>query len=103
MVRRTVGAVPNRASGPEARTEVHVPQIPGVGMGKYDLPDTLVWVDIETLGLASERPILQLAICLTDRNLDETHQGQCWWFHATPEMLAEAEPEALRMHTESGL
>ncbi len=67
-------------------------------------PDLLVWIDLEMTGLDVRRhTIVEIAVLLTDSELNVIADGLDLIVHATAEDLAEMDDFVTKMHTRSGL
>jgi oligoribonuclease len=66
--------------------------------------DRLVWIDLEMTGLDVERNrIVELAVIVTDAQLEQLADGLDLVVHQPPEVLAEMDDFVRKMHTKSGL
>ncbi len=66
--------------------------------------DRLVWVDLEMTGLDVERHrIVEIAVIVTDGELEALDPGIDLVVHQPPEAMAEMDDFVRRMHTRSGL
>lgn len=66
--------------------------------------DRLVWVDLEMTGLDLERNrIVEIAVLVTDANLEVLADGLDLVVHQPPEVMAEMDDFVRKMHTKSGL
>lgn len=66
--------------------------------------DRLVWVDLEMTGLDLERNrIVEIAVLVTDAQLQVLAEGLDLVVHQPPEVLAEMDDFVRKMHTKSGL
>jgi oligoribonuclease len=66
--------------------------------------DRLVWIDLEMTGLDLERHrIVELAVIVTDAQLEVLADGLDLVVHQPPEVLAEMGDYVRKMHTKSGL
>ena len=66
--------------------------------------DRLVWIDLEMTGLDVERHrIVELAVIVTDAQLEVLADGLDLVVHQPPEVLAEMDDFVRKMHTKSGL
>ncbi|CAE6424382.1 unnamed protein product [Rhizoctonia solani] len=65
----------------------------------------LVWVDLETTGLdAKQNRILEIAVLITNGNLDLVHEEGCHYVvKSGPEALKEMDEWCLNQHTKTGL
>jgi oligoribonuclease len=64
----------------------------------------LAWLDLEMTGLETNRhTIVEIAILITDANLELVDEGIDLVIHATPEELAQMDDFVVGMHTKSGL
>ena len=69
-----------------------------------EMSDRLVWIDLEMTGLDTERhTIVEIAVLITDSELELVDEGIDLVVHATPEELAEMDDYVRKMHTKSGL
>jgi oligoribonuclease len=68
------------------------------------MSDRLVWIDLEMTGLDTVRhTIVEIAVLITDSELELVDEGIDLIVHAPPEALAEMDDYVLKMHTKSGL
>jgi oligoribonuclease len=68
------------------------------------MSDRLVWIDLEMTGLDTERhTIVEIAVLVTDSELELVDEGVDLVVHASPEALAEMDDYVRKMHTKSGL
>jgi oligoribonuclease len=68
------------------------------------MSDRLVWIDLEMTGLDTNRnTIVEIAVLVTDSELDLVDEGIDLVVHASPEQLAEMDDFVRKMHTKSGL
>jgi oligoribonuclease len=68
------------------------------------MSDRLVWLDLEMTGLDTSRhTIVEIALLVTDSELDLVDDGIDLVVHATPEDLAAMDDFVRKMHTKSGL
>lgn len=66
--------------------------------------DRLVWIDLEMTGLDLERNrIVEIAVLVTDAQLEVLAEGLDLVVHQTPEVLADMDDFVHKMHTKSGL
>jgi oligoribonuclease len=66
--------------------------------------DRLVWIDLEMTGLDTVRhTIVEIAVLVTDSDLELVDDGIDLVIHATPEELAQMDDFVRNMHTKSGL
>jgi oligoribonuclease len=66
--------------------------------------DRLVWIDLEMTGLDVERHrIVELAVIVTDAQLDVLADGLDLVVHQPTDVLAEMDDFVRKMHTKSGL
>jgi oligoribonuclease len=66
--------------------------------------DRLVWIDLEMTGLEVERHrIVEIAVLVTDAQLEILDEGIDLVVHQPPEVLAEMNDFVRKMHTKSGL
>jgi oligoribonuclease len=66
--------------------------------------DRLVWIDLEMTGLDVERHrIVELAVLVTDAQLEVLADGLDLVVHQPPEVLADIDDFVRKMHTKSGL
>jgi oligoribonuclease len=66
--------------------------------------DRLVWIDLEMTGLDLERHrIVELAVLVTDAQLEVLADGLDLVVHQPPEVLADMDDFVRKMHTKSGL
>jgi oligoribonuclease len=69
-----------------------------------NVDDRLVWIDLEMTGLDLERhTIVEIAVLVTDAQLEVLADGLDLVVHQPPEALAEMEDFVRKMHTKSGL
>jgi oligoribonuclease len=69
----------------------------------YDLPH-LIWIDCEMTGLSLEKDVLvEIAVLVTDSELNIIGEGVDLVVKATPEQLANMNEFVTQMHTASGL
>ena len=69
----------------------------------YDLPH-LIWIDCEMTGLLLDKDVLvEIAVLVTDSELNIIGEGVDLVIKATPEQLASMNEFVTRMHTTSGL
>lgn len=68
------------------------------------MSDRLVWIDLEMTGLDTERhTIVEVAVLITDSELELVDEGIDLVVHATPDQLSEMDDYVRKMHTKSGL
>lgn len=68
------------------------------------MTDLLVWMDMEMTGLDPERErIIELAVLITDGELELVAEGPDLVVHQPDELLAAMDPWNTRHHTQSGL
>jgi oligoribonuclease len=68
------------------------------------MSDRLVWMDLEMTGLDTARhTIVEIAVLITDSELELVDDGIDLIVHASPEQLAEMDDFVTKMHTKSGL
>jgi oligoribonuclease len=66
--------------------------------------DRLVWIDLEMTGLDVERHrIVEVAVLVTDAQLEMLADGLDLVVHQPPEVMAEMDDFVRKMHTKSGL
>jgi oligoribonuclease len=66
--------------------------------------DRLVWIDLEMTGLDVERHrIVEIAVLVTDAQLEVLADGLDLVVHQPPEVLADMDDFVRKMHTKSGL
>ncbi|KAI7827847.1 ribonuclease H-like domain-containing protein [Kickxella alabastrina] len=64
----------------------------------------LIWIDVETTGLTVEKDvILEVAMVITDGELNQLGPPQSLVIARSPEELCKLNPWSLNMHTKSGL
>ncbi|KAJ1723276.1 hypothetical protein LPJ53_002374 [Coemansia erecta] len=64
----------------------------------------LVWIDVETTGLVPEKDVmLEIAMVITDGNLDQLGQPQSLVISQPPEQLRKLNAWSKNCHTKSGL
>jgi oligoribonuclease len=64
----------------------------------------LIWIDCEMTGLSLEKDVLvEIAVLVTDSDLNVIGEGIDLVIHATPEQLAAMNDFVTQMHTDSGL
>ena len=69
----------------------------------YDLPH-LIWIDCEMTGLLLDKDVLvEIAVLVTDSELNIIGEGVDLVIKATPEQLASMNEFVTQMHTASGL
>jgi oligoribonuclease len=68
------------------------------------MSDRLVWIDLEMTGLDTARhTIVEIAVLVTDSELELVDEGIDLIVHASPESLAKMDDYVTKMHTKSGL
>jgi oligoribonuclease len=68
------------------------------------MSDRLVWIDLEMTGLDTVRhTIVEIAVLVTDSELELVDEGIDVIVHASPEDLAQMDDFVTKMHTKSGL
>jgi oligoribonuclease len=68
------------------------------------MSDRLVWIDLEMTGLDTVRhTIVEIAVLITDSELELVDEGIDVIVHASAEELAEMDDFVTKMHTKSGL
>jgi oligoribonuclease len=73
-------------------------------MPRPEMSDRLVWMDLEMTGLDTARhTIVEIAVLITDSELELVDDGIDLIVHAPPEALAEMDDFVRKMHTKSGL
>jgi oligoribonuclease len=73
-------------------------------MPQAEMSDRLVWIDLEMTGLDTVRhTIVEIAVLITDSELELVDDGIDLVVHASPEELAEMDDFVRKMHTKSGL
>ncbi len=66
--------------------------------------DPLVWIDLEMTGLdVARHTIVEIAVLVTDRDLEILDEGIDLVVHQPPDALAQMDDYVLKMHTRSGL
>ena len=66
--------------------------------------DALAWIDLEMTGLdTANHTIVEIAVLMTDSNLEVIDDGIDLVIHATPDELAKMDDFVRTMHTKSGL
>ena len=66
--------------------------------------DALVWIDLEMTGLdTANHTIVEIAVLMTNSNLEVIDDGIDLVIHATPDELAKMDDFVRTMHTKSGL
>lgn len=64
----------------------------------------LVWIDLEMTGLDAEREVIvEIAVIVTDGQLEEVHEGPDLVLHADDDVLARMHPRVKEMHKRSDL
>ena len=67
-------------------------------------PEHLVWLDLEMTGLDIRRHVIvEIAVIVTDVDLNPLDEGLDLVIHATEEELAGMDDFVTKMHTKSGL
>lgn len=75
-----------------------------VAEAEGSVDDRLVWIDLEMTGLDLQRhQIVELAVLVTDAQLEVLADGLDLVVHQPPEVLAEMDDFVRKMHTKSGL
>ncbi len=70
----------------------------------FDKRTNLVWIDLEMTGLnAQVDSIVEIAVIITDGNLNIIHEGPSLVVHQTDAALAIMDPWVRDLHTKSGL
>jgi oligoribonuclease len=78
--------------------------VTGVGEAPASADDRLVWVDLEMTGLDVDRHrIVEIAVLVTDAQLELLDDGLDLVVHQPPAALAEMDDFVRKMHTKSGL
>ena len=73
-------------------------------MPRPEMSDRLVWIDLEMTGLDTARhTIVEIAVLVTDSELELVDEGIDIIVHASPEELAKMDNFVRNMHTKSGL
>jgi oligoribonuclease len=73
-------------------------------MAKAEMSDRLVWIDLEMTGLDTVRhTIVEIAVLITDSELELVDDGIDLVVHASPDELAKMDDFVRKMHTKSGL
>jgi oligoribonuclease len=68
------------------------------------MSDRLVWIDLEMTGLDTvKHTIVEIAVLVTDSELELVDEGIDLIVHASPEDLAQMDDFVRKMHTKSGL
>ncbi len=68
------------------------------------MSDRLAWIDLEMTGLDTVRhTVVEIAVLITDSELELVDDGIDLIVHASPEALAEMDDFVTKMHTKSGL
>jgi oligoribonuclease len=68
------------------------------------MPEPLVWLDLEMTGLdVTRHVIVEIAVLVTDAELEPLDEGIDMVVHQPEEALAEMDDFVLKMHTKSGL
>ena len=67
-------------------------------------PDSLVWLDLETTGIDDRSgTILEIAMIVTDKDLNVVEEGPNLVIHQPDEVLANMDPWCVEQHGASGL
>ena len=73
-------------------------------MPRPEMSDRLVWIDLEMTGLDTvEHTIVEIAVLITDSELERVDEGIDLIVHASPEELGRMDDFVTKMHTKSGL
>jgi oligoribonuclease len=73
-------------------------------MPRPEMSDRLVWIDLEMTGLDTvKHTIVEVAVLVTDSELELVDEGIDLIIHASPEDLAPMDDFVRKMHTKSGL
>jgi oligoribonuclease len=73
-------------------------------MPRPEMSDRLVWIDLEMTGLDTVRhTIVEIAVLITDSELELVDDGIDLVVHASPDELAKMDDFVRKMHTKSGL
>ena len=73
-------------------------------MSKVVDPTRLIWIDLEMTGLNPEVDrIIELAVVVTDRNLEVLAEGPIFAIYQPPQVLAKMDDWNTKQHTRSGL
>jgi oligoribonuclease len=73
-------------------------------MARPEMSDRLVWIDLEMTGLDTVRhTIVEIAVLITDSELELVDDGIDLVVHASPDELAKMDDFVRKMHTKSGL
>jgi oligoribonuclease len=73
-------------------------------MARPEMSDRLVWIDLEMTGLDTARhTIVEIAVLITDSELELVDDGIDLVVHASPDELAKMDDFVRKMHTKSGL
>jgi oligoribonuclease len=76
----------------------------GVAEAPRGVDDRLVWIDLEMTGLDVDRHrIVEIAVLVTDAQLEVLADGLDLVVHQPPEALADMDDFVRKMHTKSGL
>jgi oligoribonuclease len=68
------------------------------------VPDPLVWIDLEMTGLdVGRHTIVEIAVLVTDSQLEVVDEGVDLVVHQPPDALAAMDDYVRKMHTKSGL
>jgi oligoribonuclease len=68
------------------------------------MSDRLVWIDLEMTGLdTAKHTIVEIAVLVTDSELELVDDGIDLIIHASPDVLATMDDFVRKMHTKSGL
>ena len=66
--------------------------------------ENLIWLDMEMTGIAPDRDhIIELAIVVTDSNLNQLDDGAVWVIHQSDNILDQMDDWNTRTHGKSGL
>src|SRR5207342_3970123 len=69
-----------------------------------EMSDRLVWIDLEMTGLDTvKHTIVEIAVLITDSELELVDDGIDLIVHASEEDLAQMDDFVTKMHTKSGL
>jgi oligoribonuclease len=73
-------------------------------MPRPEMSDRLVWIDLEMTGLDTvKHTIVEIAVLITDSELELVDEGIDLIVRASPEELGEMDEFVTKMHTKSGL
>ncbi len=73
-------------------------------MPRPEMSDLLVWIDLEMTGLETTRhTIVEIAVLVTNSELELVDDGIDLIVHASPEALVQMDDFVRKMHTKSGL